>query len=263
LAKLGNLIARKPSRSRRRRGCVSGLRVFFFCASSDAGEVVKMAPIYGGLFRAFSKGLVAAALVMPCLLAVGTFAAQDDSAFDIAGLQAIRGVVVKTTAENVFVKVHSGTVYEVETGANTHFVKNGEATPKNGAKAGDTILAGGELDQKKHTLGAIFFAVVDAAELAQLDERRAQWGKTWLAGTIVAKQGTELTVKRPDGVVAKVLVDEDTSFKKKHESITYPQIQVGDGMTATGVEAKNVFAAKVLTVVDAAEIREWSRLKDQ
>ena len=60
-----------------------------------------------------------------------------------------------------------------------------------------------------------------------------------------------------------VSVDEDTSFRKRHQSITLPEIQVGDGMTATGGLNKNVFEAKVLTVVDAAEIREWSRLKDQ
>lgn len=204
-----------------------------------------------------------AVLLLPLLCSSSALLAQDDSAFDIAGLQAIRGDVVRTSGSSVFVKVHSGALYEVQTGANTHFVKGGEATPKDAAHAGDTVLAGGELDQKKHTLGAIFVAVVDAAELAQLDERRTQWGKTWLAGTITAKDGTRLVVKRPDGVTATVSVDEDTSFRKRHESITYPDIQVGDGMTATGAESNGLFVAKVLTVVDAAEIREWSRLKGE
>lgn len=188
--------------------------------------------------------------------------AQEDSNFDIAGMQAIRGTVARTAGSSVFVKVHDGTVYQVETGANTHFVKSGAPAQANTAKAGDTVLAGGELDGKKHTLGAVFVAVVDAAELAELDRRRTEWGKTWLAGTVTAKQGTTLTVKRPDGVVDNVVVDEDTSFRKRHGSITYPEVQVGDGMTATGAIGKGVFTARVLTVVDAAEIREWSRLKD-
>ena len=194
---------------------------------------------------------------------LGSGRAQEDSNFDIAGLQAIRGTVARTEGSSVFVKLRDGTVYQVETGANTHFVKNGAQAPPNVAHAGDTVLAGGELDRKNHTLGAVFVAVVDAAELAELDRRRAQWGKTWVAGTITAKQGTDLTVKRPDGVVTTVSVDEDTSFRKRHQSITLPDVQVGDGMTASGVESKGGFAAKVLTVVDAAEIREWSRLKDQ
>lgn len=196
-------------------------------------------------------------------LAAGSLAlAQEDSNFDIAGMQAIRGTVARTAGSSVFVKVHDGTVYQVETGANTHFVKGGAMAQANAAKPGDTVLAGGELDQKKHTLGAVFVAVVDAEELAELDRRRTQWGKTWLAGTVTAKQGTTLTVKRPDGVINSVVVDEDTSFRKRHQSITYPDVQVGDGMTATGADGKGGFTAKVLTVVDAAEIREWSRLKD-
>ena len=209
------------------------------------------------------------------VLAVGGGVAQEDSNFDIAGLQAIRGTVARTSGSSVFVKTHDGTVYQVETGANTHFVKNGAGAAPNVAHAGDTVLAGGELDAKKHTLGAVFVAVVDAKELAELDERRQQWGKTWLAGTITAKRGMELVIKRPDGVLNTVTVDEDTSFRKRHQSITLPEIQVGDGMTVTGTldkvggkdgnkdASKDVFVAKVLTVVDAAEIREWSRLKDQ
>ena len=187
---------------------------------------------------------------------------QDDSSFDIAGLQAIRGTVARVAGGAVFVKVHDGTLYQVETGANTHFVRNGAAST-GAPRAGETVLAGGELDAKKHTLGAVFVAVVDAEEMAQLDQRRAEWGKTWLAGTITAKRGTELTVQRPDGVTNTVTVDEDTSFRKRHQSITLPDVQVGDGMTVTGTQAKNIFMAKVLTVVDAAQIREWSRLKDQ
>ncbi len=197
-------------------------------------------------------------------LAASVFAhAQEDSNFDIAGLQAIRGTVARTAGSSVFVKVHDGTVYQVETGANTHFVKNGGAAAPNVAHAGDTVLAGGELDQKKHTLGAVFVAVVDAAELAELDRRRTEWGKTWLAGTIKAKRGTELVIERPDGVVNTVNVDEDTSFRKRHQSITFPDVQVGDGMTATGAQVNGAFTAKVLTVVDAAEIRQWQRVKDQ
>ena len=188
---------------------------------------------------------------------------QDDSGFDIAGMQAIRGTVARVSGPDVFVKAHDGTVYEVETGANTHFVKDGQQAAAGAPKIGDTVLAGGELDAKKHSLGAVFVAVVNAEELAELDQRRAQWGKTWLAGTVESKQGTQLTVKRPDGVVDTVSVDEDTSFHRRHQSITLPDVQVGDGMTATGAMHGNVFQARVLTVVDAAEIREWSRVKDQ
>ncbi len=197
--------------------------------------------------------LLASCLVLPTLAA-----AQDDSAFDIPGLQALRGTVARTAGSSVFIKVQSGIVYEVETGANTHFVKNAGA-----AKVGDTVIAGGELDAKKHTLGAVFVAVVDAAEMTELDQRRTQWGKTWLAGTITAKNGASLVIQRPDGVVNTVTVDEDTSFRKRHQSITLPDIEVGDGLTASGAQENGKFTARVLTVVDAAEIRAWQRINDQ
>ena len=212
-------------------------------------------------FRFFWRR-VPAGLLLVCAAGLPA-GAQEDSNFDIAGLQAIRGTVARTSGSSVFVKTHDGTIYEVQTGANTHYVKRGEQAQGNTAHTGDTVLAGGELDAKKHTLGAVFVAVVDAAEMAELDQRRTQWGKTWLAGTITEKQGTKLVIKRPDGAVNTVNVDEDTSFRRRHQSITLPEIQVGDGMTATGVLESGVFEAKVLTVVDAAEIREWSRLKDQ
>ncbi len=208
-------------------------------------------------------GRVLTGLLLVCATGLMPADAQEDSNFDIAGLQAIRGTVARTTGSSVFVKTLNGTIYEVQTGANTHYVKKGEQAQGNAAHIGDTVLAGGELDAKKHTLGAVFVAVVDAAELAELDQRRTQWGKTWLAGTITEKQGTRLVIKRPDGAVNTVNVDEDTSFRRKHQSITLPEIQVGDGMTATGVLENGGFEAKVLTVVDAAEIREWSRIKDQ
>jgi hypothetical protein len=212
--------------------------------------------------QAHHVGAVGLALTMLWGTPCGAFA-QDDSNFDIAGLQAIRGVVSRVSGSSVFLKTQNGTLYQVETGPNTHFVRKGEAATGNTAHPGDTVLAGGELDAKKHTLGAVFVAVVNPEELAELDQRRGQWGKTWLAGTVTAKNGTSLVVKRPDGVIDTVTVDEDTSFRKKHQSITLPDVQVGDGMTATGVQGKAGFAAKVLTVVDAAEIREWSRLNDQ
>jgi hypothetical protein len=191
-------------------------------------------------------------------------AAQDDTNFDVAGMQAIRGTVAKVEGSSIFVKLRGGAEYKVATSANTHFVQGGAMTPHDPARPGDMVLAGGDLDEKQHVLGAVFVAVVDPAELAQLDDRRAQWGKSWIAGTITAKDGTMMTVKRPDGVVDKVSVDENTSFRRRHQSIIYPDLQVGDGMTATGaLSAKHIFDAKVVTVVDAAVIREWSRVKGQ
>ena len=187
----------------------------------------------------------------------------QDSPDDIAGLQALRGSVIKVTGDTYLIKTPQGGLYKIATGVNTHFVRGEEVASAGSIHAGDTVLAGGELDEKQHTLGAIFLAAVDAKQLEEFDRRRAEFGKTWLAGTIVSIRGTQLMVKRPDDVTTTVTVDENTSFRKRHESITLGDIQVGDGLTARGAMSKGVFAGNLVTVVDAREIQEWARLRER
>ena len=188
---------------------------------------------------------------------------MQDAPEEIAGLQAIRGSIVKVAGDTYLVKTPGGTLYKVATGVNTHFVRGEQEASSSAIHTGDTVLAGGELDEKQHTLGAVFLAAVDPQQLQEFDRRRVEFGKTWLAGTIVSKQGTQLEVKRPDDIVTTVTVDENTSFRKRHESITLGDIQVGDGLTARGTMNKGTFTGSLLTVVDAREIREWAKLRDR
>jgi hypothetical protein len=171
--------------------------------------------------------------------------------------------VVKASGGVYSVKAAGGTVYRVFTGVNTHFVADERETDARAIKVGQFVLAGGDLDAKAGTLGAVFVAAVDRAQLAEFDQRRKEFGKTWLAGTVSAKRGTQVEVKRTDDVVTVVDVDENTSFRKRHESVTLGDVQVGDGLTARGVMGKEGFKAAVVTVVDGQEIRNWARLKDR
>ncbi len=226
-----------------------------------------------GMNLKIDRGRIAAILLVAAMASVGLGGAVDAAAGvpagiqeapeDIAGLQAIRGSVVKVSGDTYFVKTPQGAVYKVATSPNTHFVRGDQEIGGGAIHAGDTVLAGGELDDKQHVLGAIFLAAVDAQQLAEFDRRRAEFGKTWLAGTIVSIRGTQLVVKRPDDVTTTVTVDENTSFRKRHESITLGDIQVGDGLTAKGAMGKSTFAGSLLTVVDAREISQWARLRDR
>lgn len=215
-----------------------------------------------------AKRLTQIAITLAVGLAGGLVRAEpalawQDAPEDIAGLQAIRGSVVRVTGETYVVKTPQGILYKVATSVNTHFVRGDQAASAAAIHVGDTVLAGGELDEKQHTLGAIFLAAVDAQQLEEFERRRVEFGKTWIAGTIVSIRGTQLVVKRPDDVTTTVTVDENTSFRKRHESITLGDIQVGDGLTAKGLMSKGAFAGSLLTAVDAGEIREWARLRDR
>jgi len=189
--------------------------------------------------------------------------AYQDAPEDIAGLQAIRGSVVKVAGDTYFIRTPGGSVYKVATSPNTHFVHGDQEASASSIRAGDSVLAGGELDEKQHVLGAIFLAAVDAKQLEEFDRRRAEFGKTWLAGTVVAIHGTQLVIKRPDDVTTTITVDENTSFRKQHESITLGDIAPGDGLTARGQMGKSAFAGTLLTVVDARESSKWAKLRDR
>jgi hypothetical protein len=217
-----------------------------------------------------AKSKVNRVFLMAALLAVGFMAksihaaaALQEGPQDIAGLEVIRGSVLKVSGDTYLVKTPQGMVYKVATSVNTHFVRGEQESSADAIHAGDTVVAGGDLDEKQHVLGAIFLAALDAKQLEEFDRRRTEFGKTWLAGTIVSIRGTQLVVKRPDDVTTTVTVDENTSFRKRHESITLGDIQVGDGLTARGTMGKGIFAGTLLTVVDAREISEWGRLRDR
>jgi Domain of unknown function (DUF5666) len=77
---------------------------------------------------------------------------------------------------------------------------------------------------------------------------REDWGKKFIAGEVKAINETRLTIARPDGQNAEIEVDEDTSFKRGSESITLPDIKVGDFVRGTGELKNNVFVPKELMV---------------
>ena len=90
---------------------------------------------------------------------------------------------------------------------------------------------------------------------------QANYGKTWLAGRITGIEGTTITI---DGMVdhAKhtIDVDENTSFRKRRDSITLADIQPGEQLRAEGSVKGGVFLA---TVVTAMEPRDRVRNGEQ
>jgi hypothetical protein len=73
-------------------------------------------------------------------------------------------------------------------------------------------------------------------------------GKKFIAGEVKAINETRLTIARPDGQSQDIEVDENTSFKRGAESITLPDIKVGDFVRGPGELKGNIFMAKELRV---------------
>src|SRR5208282_5599769 len=112
----------------------------------------------------------------------------------------------------------------------------------------DALVAGGEVDAKAKTVGAVFVMVLTPEQAAQAKKIREDFGKTWTAGEVTAIKDTDITIKRRDGVTQTVSVDENTSFKKRNDSITLADIQVGDPLRATGALKGVTFVAATVTV---------------
>src|SRR5262249_26025952 len=59
---------------------------------------------------------------------------------------------------------------------------------------------------------------------------------------------TKLTIARPDGQTQEIEVDENTSFRRGRESITLPDIKVGDFVRGRGEVKNSVFVPQELNV---------------
>src|SRR5271154_4611343 len=157
----------------------------------------------------------------------------------------VRGTVTAISGDNITVKTETGDVYKVETGPNTRFRKQRDQIKISDIHVGDMVGAFGDKDEKAKTLGAIAVMVFDKE---QYEKARADFGKTWTAGAVQSIDETKITIKRPDNVVQTIVVDENTSFRKRRDSITLADIKVGDNVSAQGSLQNGNFLATVLAV---------------
>lgn len=157
----------------------------------------------------------------------------------------VRGTVTAISGNDISVKTEKGDVYKIETGPNTRFRKEREQVKISDIHVGDMVGAAGDLDDKDKTVGAVVVMVIDKE---QYEKARADFGKTWTAGAIQSIDETKITIKRPDNVVQTIVVDENTSFRKRRDSITLADIKVGDNVNARGAVQNGIFVATVLNV---------------
>jgi len=160
----------------------------------------------------------------------------------------VGGTVTAISGSTITIKTEEGDTYQVLTSANSRIMKQREPIKIADIHVGDALMAGGEVDAKAKTVGAVFVAVLTPEQAAQAKKRREELGKTWTAGEVTAIKDTDITVKRLDGVTQTISVDENTSFKKRNDSITLADIQVGDRLQATGALKGAAFVAATVSV---------------
>jgi hypothetical protein len=152
------------------------------------------------------------------------------------------------------VKTDSGQPWRVLYGVNTRVVKDRGPIRPSEIQAGDMIFAAGNVDAKKKTVGAAILIDIPAEEVRKA---REGLGKTWSAGKIVSIAGTTIEVHRLDGVEQKITVDENTSFREKHDSVTLADLRPGQGFRAEGHVMNGRFTATTFTVFDLKGHEPW------
>ncbi|HYK36980.1 DUF5666 domain-containing protein [Alloacidobacterium sp.] len=203
---------------------------------------------------------LASILLLYSLALTPVFAQQPDGQYERQGSQrggrffgmgtAVHGSVTAISGSDFIIKAEDGTTYKIATGPNTHIMKDREPIKAADIHVGDVVMTGGEVDDKAHTVGAVFLAVLDAEQVARMKQMQADFGKTWTAGKITAINDLTLTIERPDKKTQTIAVDENTSFQKHRESITLADIKVGDTVTSRGALKDGNFLATQLTVIE-------------
>jgi hypothetical protein len=225
-------------------------------------------------------GLARYLLATAVIAGLGTAVAQEppgrgEMAF--SG-QRIQGTVTATAADHLSIKTETGEAYEVAITPNTRMMKERQPAKVTDVKAGDGVVAMGELDSSKKTVHALFVAIVDAEQVKKL---RENLGKTYITGKVTAIDDVKLTIQRPDNVSQVIEVDETTSFRKGRrrgatmiqgggasvpggtgasaepwagianagESITLADVKVGDMVAGQGSVKHGVFVPTNLTVL--------------
>ncbi len=182
--------------------------------------------------------------------------------------------------ENVFGKVTAvnkdsvtvapatgGNAVTVKVGDSTRIMKDRQPVKLTDIKVDDNVFVRGQLNG--NTMDAAVVGVVNPEMAQRIQQGRGfggggaqgpggpgrmggfnpeDMGKKFIAGEVKAINETKLTIARPDGQTQDIEVDENTSFRRGRESITLPDIKVGDFVRGRGELKNSTFVPQELIV---------------
>jgi hypothetical protein len=175
--------------------------------------------------------------------------AQDDNAMAQAFGRGngVRGTVTAVATNSFTIRTDEGENYKVLYSPNTRLMKDRQPIEAGDVHMGDMLIAGGLVDAKAKTVGAVVVLDVDPGVV---NKARAGFGKTWVAGKVTAIHELKITIERVgDKQVQVVEVDENTSFRKRREDVTLADVKVGDFISAQGALHADTFLAATLRIM--------------
>lgn len=197
--------------------------------------------------------------------------------------QVLVGKVTAVNKDSVVISpATGGNPVTVKIGDTTRITQAREPAKLSDIKVGQTLICRGELS--KDSMQAMFISIAPP-QMAQMlenpevvkrmqenggrvmmfggaggpggpgaDFKPEDIGKKFIIGEVKAINETKLTIARPDGQTQEIEVDENTSFRRGRESITLPDIKVGDFVRGRG-EVKNAVFVPQELIVGGAQMR--------
>ena len=159
----------------------------------------------------------------------------------------VRGTVTAAATNSFTIHTDEGDTYQVLYSPNTRLMKDRQPIEASDIHVGDMLMAGGIVDAKAKTVGAVFVVDINANDVRNA---RAAFGKTWVAGKVTAVHELKITIERAgDKQQQVVAVDENTSFQKRREDVTLADVKVGDFISAQGAIHEDAFLATTLRIM--------------
>jgi hypothetical protein len=195
-----------------------------------------------------TAGFAMAAMGVVMLIAPQGRAQESDGMGQAFGKgNGIRGTVTAAKANTFTIRTDEGETYQVLYSANTHLMKDRQPIAAADVQIGDMLMAGGIVDAKARTVGAVFVVDIDAKEVR---DARAAFGKTWVMGKVTTIHELKITIERAgDKQAQTITVDENTSFRKRREDVTLADVKVGDTISAQGAINADNFVASTLRIM--------------
>jgi hypothetical protein len=160
----------------------------------------------------------------------------------------VRGTVTAAGASSFTIRTDEGENYKVLYSANTRLIKDRQPIEAADIHVGDMLMAGGIVDAKAKTVGAVVLLDIDAQEVRKA---REGFGKTWVMGKVTAIHELRITIERTGDKQAQIVaVDENTSFRKHREDVTLADVKVGDVIGAQGALHADTFLATDLRIMN-------------
>lgn len=168
----------------------------------------------------------------------------------------VGGTIQSINGDTLTLTTRDGGTATVKLTPDTRFMRDRQPAKLSDFKAGDRVMVIGESTGENSWTANMVGSFTRQPGAAgggnrgtMMERMREGMGKEFLAGEVKSIDGTKLVIHGMDDKNYTAEVDENTSFRKGREDITFPDVKVGDRVMGRGKpNADGVFVFQNLNV---------------